>query len=309
MGWINDVAAPAIIWYTLNLIVSYGGFRLYLEYHPGRMNTSQLTEWYRRASIFFLLIFSLWTLIFVLYVTEERGHLNYIAIFTQIGASVVAATLLSSDKRLFITTLLFLLIPMSIFFAMIGELYGYILAIFTLVLLGVLGYAAYSSYTLLEKSSYQATHDYLTGLFNRRYFISFLKQKVRNLAYAKQYSFMMLIDLDHFKTINDSLGHDIGDKLLKIVSSRIQQQIGRDQLLARLGGDEFVIVSQNIATKKRRLTRRWYWRESFSACSKRRLSSTYIISTSVPVSGWMSSTIPQTVRIVLLKKPILRCTR
>ncbi len=253
LGWVNDVAAPAIIWYILNLIVSYAGYRLYKDFRPERMNNAQVNEWYRRASTFFLLIFSLWTLIFVLYVTEERGHLNYIAIFTQIGASVVAATLLASDKRLFIATLLFLLIPMSIFFAMIGELYGYILSIFALVLLGVLVYSAYSSYKLLEKSSYQATHDHLTGLFNRRYFITFLEQKVRNLAFSKQYAFMMLIDLDHFKNINDSLGHDIGDKLLQIVCSRLQQQLVGEQMLARLGGDEFVIVSQNIESREKAL--------------------------------------------------------
>ncbi|MDA3946165.1 MAG: EAL domain-containing protein [Helicobacteraceae bacterium] len=253
LGWINNVAAPALIWYTLNLVVSFGGYRLYKEYHPGRMNTLETKQWYARVSTFFLLSFSLWTLIFVLYVTEERGHLNYIAIFTQIGASVVAATILASDKRLFIATLLFLLIPMAIFFALIGEFYGYILSIFSLVLLGVLFYAANSSYTLLEKSRFQATHDYLTGLFNRRYFISFLEQKVRNLLYYEQYSFMMLLDLDHFKTINDSLGHDIGDRLLQVVSSRIQQQIGEDELLARLGGDEFVIVSHEMDNREEAL--------------------------------------------------------
>ncbi len=253
LGWFNNVVAPALIWYTLSVIVSYRGYRLYREYHPGRMNNLEIKQWYSRVSTFFLIIFSLWTLIFVLYVTEERGHLNYIAIFTQIGASVVAATILASDKRLFTATLLFLLIPMSIYFALIGELYGYILSIFSLVLLGVLFYAANSNYSLLEESRFQATHDHLTGLFNRRYFISFLKQKVLNLTFSKQYSFMMLIDLDHFKTINDSLGHDIGDKLLQIVSSRIQKEIDEDQLLARLGGDEFVIVSHSIGSREEAL--------------------------------------------------------
>ncbi|MEN8147530.1 MAG: EAL domain-containing protein [Campylobacterota bacterium] len=253
LGWLNGVVTPALIWYALILGVSVWGYRLYKSYHPNRMNTTETKEWYTKISNFFLLIFSLWTLIFVLYVTEERGHMNYIAIFTQIGAAVVASTLLASDKRLFALTLMFLMFPLAIFFSLIGEFYGYILALFSLVLFGVLIYASSSNLKLLEKSSYQAAHDHLTGLYNRRYFISYLEQKVKNLSHSRNYSFMMLIDLDHFKTINDSLGHDVGDELLKNVSERLQRHIGEDQLLARLGGDEFVIVSHEVETREEAL--------------------------------------------------------
>ena len=155
LGWINNVVLPALFWYALTIGVSIWGYGLYRGYHPNRMNTKETKQWYTKISIFFLLIFSLWTLIFVLYVTEERGHLNYIAIFTQIGAAVVASTLLASDRRLFVLTLMLLLIPLAIFFSLIGEFYGYILSLFSLVLLGVLFYASFSSFKLLEKSSYQ----------------------------------------------------------------------------------------------------------------------------------------------------------
>jgi len=250
LAWINDVIAPALIWYAISVLISLWGMRLYSSYHPNRMNTQETKQWYNKITIFFILIFSIWTLIFMLYITEERGHLNYIAIFTQIGAAVVASTLLASDKRLFTLTLLFLLLPLAIYFSLIGELYGYILSLFSLVLMGVLFYASFNSFQLLEISSFQAEHDHLTGLFNRRYFISFLKNKVTNLKHSKKYAFMMLIDLDHFKTVNDSLGHDVGDKLLKVVSDRLEDKILEDQLLARLGGDEFVIVSQEFETRE-----------------------------------------------------------
>ena len=250
---LNGVIGPSLFWYALNVLASIWGYFLYANYHPKKMNSDESRRWFSQLSAFFLLLFSLWTLIFILYADEARGHLNYIAIFTQIGSAVVASTLLFSHKHLVTSTLLILLLPLSIFFALIGALYGYVLSIFALVLLGVLLYAAYSSRRLLEKSYRQASHDHLTGLKNRRFFISHLKQKVKNITHSKNYAYMMLIDLDHFKTINDSLGHDIGDKLLKIVSSRLQEQIKKNQLLARLGGDEFVIVSQDFKTKEKAL--------------------------------------------------------
>jgi len=254
LGWINGVITPALIWYGVSLLISAWGIYLYRSYHPNKMNTKETKSWYRKITLFFLLIFSIWTLIFVLYVTEARGHLNYIAIFTQIGAAVVASTLLASDKRLFSLTLLFLLVPLAVYFSMIGELYGYILSLFTLVLMGVLFYASFNSLRLLEISSHQAEHDHLTGLFNRRYFISYLKNKVLNLSESKRFAFMMLIDLDHFKSVNDFLGHDVGDRLLKVVSQRLLDEMAEDQLLARLGGDEFVIISQEFHSRDAAVT-------------------------------------------------------
>ena len=249
LAWMHDIAMPAIIWYVLNIFASIWGYDLYKNYHPSKMSTAQTKKWFNQLTLFFLLIFSLWTLIFVLYVPHEEGHLNYIAIFTQIGSAVVASTLLASNRRLFVLTQLFLLIPLAIYFFMIGALYGYILAIFSLVLMGVLLYASFSSYKLIEKSYYQASHDHLTSLKNRRFFIGSLERTVSNLQESQKYAFLLLIDLDHFKSINDSLGHDIGDKLLQVVSIRLQKHVNEEQLLARLGGDEFVIVSQEFETK------------------------------------------------------------
>ena len=61
---------------------------------------------------------------------------------------------------------------------------------------------------------------------------------------------IFLIDLDHFKTINDSLGHDIGDKFLIEVSKRIEVYVKETHMLARLGGDEFILVSKELSEKE-----------------------------------------------------------
>ena len=92
-----------------------------------------------------------------------------------------------------------------------------------------------------------AFYDSLTGLANRRLLLDRLD---RALMAAKRHGesvAIMMFDLDNFKTINDSLGHDAGDQLLKHVSLQMKSVIREDDLVARLGGDEFVIVLDGIA--------------------------------------------------------------
>jgi len=97
-----------------------------------------------------------------------------------------------------------------------------------------------------HREHYVATHDMLTGLPNR---IHFQEQLRRMLAYADRVGrqiAILFLDLDRFKTINDSLGHPAGDELLRRVAERLCPLIRRSDLMARLGGDEFVIALQGI---------------------------------------------------------------
>jgi diguanylate cyclase (GGDEF)-like protein len=243
LGWINGVVIPALIWYALIILVSLWGWKLYHNFKLEKMSTDKLANWYKKLTIFFYLIFSLWTLIFVLYAGESENNLNYIAIFTQMGASVVASTLLVSDKKLFFPVLLILMLPLVGYFFLIGEWYGYVLSLFSIIFLGVLLYSSDNSYKLIQKNYYQAQHDFLTGLYNRRYFVEYIDQLISRVEFSKKFAYILLIDLDHFKTINDTLGHDIGDKVLQEVAQRIKNYCMDKHLIARLGGDEFVIVS------------------------------------------------------------------
>ena len=174
--------------------------------------------------------------------------MHYVAIFTQIGASVVASTLLFSDRRLFVPIILILIVPLAFYFLLIGTWYGYVLTIFSMVFLWVLYYSSSSSNQLLQKTNFQASHDQLTGLFNRNYFIDAMQQVINTLRSNQGYCSLLLIDLDHFKTINDSLGHDVGDVLLKEASRRMQALVSRDAVVARMGGDEFIIVGEVCAS-------------------------------------------------------------
>jgi diguanylate cyclase (GGDEF)-like protein len=95
-----------------------------------------------------------------------------------------------------------------------------------------------------QKSDYLATHDALTGLPNRRLFIERLEQAVEGAKQAGGRTIVLFIDLDRFKLVNDSLGHERGDALLSEVSARLQQVVRRDDTAARLGGDEFAVVAR-----------------------------------------------------------------
>ncbi|MBZ0106523.1 MAG: bifunctional diguanylate cyclase/phosphodiesterase [Sulfuricella denitrificans] len=248
LGWLNGVFTPAFVWYLLVIAASAWGYWLHRDFNFDTMSVNRRERWYRQCSWFFYMFFVLWTLIFLLYVGQNVHKLHYIAIFTEIGASVVASSLLSSDRRLYRPTIFILMIPLIIYFFLIGEWYGYVLTIFACTLTWVLLYAANSSYQLLMQANHQATHDALTGLHNRQYFIENLQKQINTLRESKEFSYLLLIDLDHFKTVNDSLGHDVGDQLLQSIASRLQQVPGNN-IVARLGGDEFIITGNNFSDR------------------------------------------------------------
>ena len=93
-----------------------------------------------------------------------------------------------------------------------------------------------------RENEYQAFHDHLTGLPNRLLFRLQLGDRSRRRAAKKGRLAVMLMDLDHFKEVNDALGHHVGDRLLAAVGPRLAETIREEDLMARLGGDEFGVL-------------------------------------------------------------------
>ncbi len=93
-----------------------------------------------------------------------------------------------------------------------------------------------------EQLIHQATHDSLTNLPNRLVLCDRMEREIIDAKRNGNLLAILFIDLDHFKLINDTLGHDAGDVVLKIISSRLQQCIRNVDTVARIGGDEFIIV-------------------------------------------------------------------
>jgi diguanylate cyclase (GGDEF)-like protein/PAS domain S-box-containing protein len=95
--------------------------------------------------------------------------------------------------------------------------------------------------------NFLATHDALTNLPNRTLLIDRLGQSIARLDWQKRKVAVLFLDMDRFKVINDTLGHTVGDILLKAVAERLTASVRNGDTVARLGGDEFIIVLADIA--------------------------------------------------------------
>ena len=105
---------------------------------------------------------------------------------------------------------------------------------------------------ITEKKNYEsqleflAFHDPLTGLTNRRYFIDLMGRKIEEAKSEEKRLAVLYIDIDKFKEINDSLGHDTGDELLKQFANRMKENVRKNDILCRIGGDEFLVLLSDI---------------------------------------------------------------
>lgn len=95
---------------------------------------------------------------------------------------------------------------------------------------------------MYKRSQYLATHDHLTRCYNRRYLMDFLEREVARFKRYKQPFSFLLLDLDHFKEINDTHGHEAGDQVLLHIGFRLQDFFRAVDCVGRLGGDEFAVV-------------------------------------------------------------------
>lgn len=124
-----------------------------------------------------------------------------------------------------------------------------------LALMAMLLMFTFFSYTLADgtnrayhQARQRALHDALTGLPNRALLEDRIRQSLRRSKGKGRLSAILFLDLDDFKIINDSLGHEAGDQLLKVIGSRLQSQARPGDTVARLAGDEFTLLLDDVST-------------------------------------------------------------
>ena len=103
---------------------------------------------------------------------------------------------------------------------------------------------------LEEKIRHMAFHDILTGLPNRYMIIEHLKKSMARLKRTGDSGVVLFIDLDGFKEVNDTMGHDVGDLLLQKVAGKLKVSVREEDVVGRLGGDEFIVVLEEYDNEK-----------------------------------------------------------
>ena len=104
--------------------------------------------------------------------------------------------------------------------------------------------------SLNRQLSYQASHDLLTGLYNRRKFEEYLEEILIDTREENRHHTLFYLDLDEFKVVNDTCGHVAGDELLKQLPALFNETLRTGDIVARLGGDEFGIILQNCSVQQ-----------------------------------------------------------
>ncbi len=121
------------------------------------------------------------------------------------------------------------------------------LAAIYVVILATVARSSRTHHRQARETEHQAVHDALTGLHNRAYFRERVEQAISEGKVSGERACLMLIDLDRFKEVNDTLGHHNGDQLLRQIAKRLQTELRESDTVARLGGDEFAVLLTNVA--------------------------------------------------------------
>ncbi len=231
VGWMRSRSRPAVFVHNLanyTLCPLAGGLFFHLassEAHLGRSDVA-----------YYLLVFATYLVTLSLNFLIVAGHHCYLE----------RSSLLTKTRETLIPVLAAELA--SALLTLIGAYVAIRLGTVGLVLFGlVLGVFQYLVKELMtskrrsEKLQLVATTDELTGLANRERFRDAVEQRIASTGSERSFT-VMLMDLDRFKEVNDTLGHHYGDALLRDLGPRLATAIGEDGLVARLGGDEFAIL-------------------------------------------------------------------
>jgi len=291
----------AVLWGTLELLVIANYIRVYHQFRAARVEPRDEALWVKRIAIAHGAHMLLWSSIVVW--AWERGNFPSM-VFTMlvhIGLISLTAAMSNPHLRLLILDMVFptlaLLAPPLL--EMGWRNFGLaLLGLFYTVLMTLVGRQMHASISealhlrvsnenLIRELERQASRDSLTGVPNRRHFLESANQELAVAREAGTSLALLMVDIDHFKPINDRFGHLAGDEVICAIAQACQANLRAGDCLGRLGGEEFALVlpGTNLA-------------ESLEAAERLRLA---VAALAVPLDG---ETVRPTVSIgVALREP------
>jgi len=260
----RDLVALSILLTWLFLVIFVCTIRLASSQYFIKNPVSDYSEIHRRLYVLRLGVIVtsiLWGCNVLIVPSIRQFEHQLFVCFLLMGLSAGAAVSYSIDRISALAYILFAVIPFLIWFALKGG------EVATAMSVAGIAYAVFISYSVIkfnlrlldgvilsheadkhrDEIKHLAFNDVLTNLPNRRLLQDRLKETLVASKQTDEMGALLFIDLDHFKTLNDTLGHDMGDLLLVQVAERLKQSVRDSDMVSRLGGDEFVVMLQNLS--------------------------------------------------------------
>jgi diguanylate cyclase (GGDEF)-like protein len=243
------------VWWLSNLLGVYLIAPLLLT--ASRWDLLPTTKGARLEALVLVLCMLLLTLTMMQYVTPLQP--SEVVLFVLLPGVLWAALRFSvtgASLAIFLSALIVLWVGVVSFGGLtsattVRDMFALQISMMTMALGGLFVAAALTERRYSEmRLDMLANHDPLTGLPNRSYFQDFLGHTLARAQREKSQVSLLFIDLDRFKHINDSQGHEVGDQVLRVVANRLDEQLRADDFVARLGGDEFAIVLTHPPTSR-----------------------------------------------------------
>ncbi|NCP25383.1 MAG: diguanylate cyclase [Sphingomonadales bacterium] len=228
--------------------------------HPGSHARSQkMLRNLTVISVGMVTFLSIWSVVAV--ATDAFENQMFIPMSLVFGSTCIAHCL-ACIKRIAVTVLIVGVLPSALAMIIFGGFDEMIMgwSMITIVLLMtrfiIDSYNQIISGLIMRHTIWKQAHsDTLTGLANRRAMMNHLYLAEQSFADKGSGFAVALIDLNHFKQVNDNLGHDIGDHLLVEVASRLNQSSAANEIVGRLGGDEFLILMPDVTGRDQAMAR------------------------------------------------------
>jgi len=256
-----------LIWFSIFLVSSTLRLFLFNRYYKAAPQAQEVLSWEKPYFITLMLSSLIWGLGCVLIMPPDSPLHQAVIFYFLIGMSGGAISVYSAHRAMTLATIAAVLLPVTIYFLFSGEFIFAAMAIgaisffiSTIRATSVLGFAMHNNFLMthqLEISKVKADKlariDELTGLYNRRAFYEYGKVLANNSQRNKDELAMIIMDLDNFKTINDSFGHAAGDAALKQIGQILLKRLRKSDVFARIGGEEFgmllPLTSLNVAAQ------------------------------------------------------------